>query len=137
MSVDPVGDDARRARRERRLGPEAVCVVCGEESPELLTRVRRSVLERHHVAGEANDPDLTVVVCRNHHALLTEAQRVSGIKLCRAADRVSLERLEAVLRGLADFFVMLAYALREWADELGRTIRRLDEGWPGWREGKS
>jgi hypothetical protein len=137
MSGDPIRDDARRARRQRRLGTDAVCVLCGECNPEALTKVRRSLLEQHHLAGEANDPNLRVVVCRNDHARLTEAQQVSGVDLRRASERSSLARLEAVLRGLADFFVLLAQALRGWADEIRETIRLLDEGWPGWCGGAS
>jgi hypothetical protein len=135
MSGDPIGEDARRARRERRLGPEAACVICGETDPAVLLRVGRSLLDQHHLGGKVNDPELTVVVCRNHHAVLTEAGRVSGIELDRRAERSSLERLEAVLRGLADLFALLVQALRGWADELRDTICRLDEGWPGWRGG--
>jgi hypothetical protein len=137
MSGDPIRDDARRARRQRRLGSDAVCVLCGERTPDVLIKVRRSLLEHHHLAGEANDPELTVVVCRNDHAKLTEAQRVSGVELRRASERSSLARLEAVLCGLADFFVLLAQALRGWAAEIRATIKRLDEGWPGWWVGES
>jgi hypothetical protein len=133
MSGDPIGDDVRGLRRQRQLGPDAVCVICGETNPAVLLRVRRSLLEQHHLGGEANDPELTVIVCRNHHAVVTEAGRVSGIELGRGAERSSLERLEAVLRGLADFFEMLGRALRHWAEELATTVRRLDARWPGWR----
>lgn len=133
MSGDPIGDDLRGLRRQRRLGPGAACVICGETNLALLRRVRRSLLEQHHLGGEANDPELTVVVCRNHHAVLTEAGRGSGIVLDRRAERSSPERLEAVLLGLADFFELLARTLRQWAVELATTVRRLDAGWPEWR----
>jgi hypothetical protein len=99
----------------------------------VLLRVRRSLLEQHHLGGEANDPELTVVVCRNHHAVLTEAGRVSGIELDRRTERHSLERLEAVLRGVADLFELLAHALRHWAVEIATTVRRLDTHSPEWR----
>jgi hypothetical protein len=133
MSGDPIGDDVRGLRRQRRLGGGAACVICGETVPVVLLRARRSLLEQHHIGGDANDSGLTVVVCRNHHAVLTEAGRVSGIALDRRAERSSLERLEAVLRGLADFFELLARTLRYWAVELATTVRRLDARWPDWR----
>jgi hypothetical protein len=104
-------------------------VICGETNPPALLRVRRSLLDPHHLGGQVNDPELTVVVCRNHHALLTEAARVSGIELDHRAERGSLERLQAVLRGLADFFELLAQALRRWASELCTAIRSLEPPW--------
>ena len=74
------------------------------------------------LGGEANDANLVVVVCRNCHALLTEAARDSGVDLRRRPERGSPERLESVLRGLADFFLLLAPSLGSWADE----VRRVD-----------
>jgi hypothetical protein len=97
-------------------------------------RVGRSLLERHHLAGAANDPLLIVTVCRNCHARLSEANRNSGIELRRDPERVSLERLVAVLLGLADFFELLMVSLRWWAEELGEAIARLDRDHPSWRD---
>lgn len=82
----------------------------------------------------ANDANLTVIVCLNCHASLSEAQRESGVELRNLGGRSSLEQLEAVLRGLADFFALLVQALRRWADKLAKTISRLDRDHPGWRE---
>ena len=81
MRADPIGNDVRKLRRARRLGPGAACVICGEANRDQLKRMSRSLLERHHLAGRANDPELTVVVCLNHHARLSEAQRDSGVDL--------------------------------------------------------
>lgn len=131
---DPIGRDVRKLRRARRLGDGAVCVLCGKESPEALMRVGRSLLEAHHLGGAVNDDMLVVVVCRNCHAELTEAQHDSCIELRRDRDRVPLQRLEAVLRGLADFFELLALRLRTWADELAHVVSVLDRIEPGWRD---
>jgi hypothetical protein len=130
---DPIGDDVRKLRRERHLGAGAVCVLCGDANPVELRRAGRSVLEAHHLGGFANDARLTVVVCRNCHALLTEASRVSGVELSRDDARHLLERLEAVLRGQADFDELLAQRQRAWADELAAEAARLDRDLPGWR----
>ena len=111
-----------------------MCVLCGEQNPAALTRVDRSLLEDHHLAGRANDKTLVAIVCRNCHAGLSEAQRDSGIGLHHDAERVPLEQAEAVLRGLADFFEQLVKTLRQWADEIARTVSLLDHHHPEWRQ---
>lgn len=60
--------------------------------------------------------------------------RDSGVDLRAQPGRSTLEQLAAVLLGLADFLVELANALRRWAEELTRTVDRLDELAPGWRD---
>jgi hypothetical protein len=132
-SDDPIGRDVRKLRRVRTLGDQPVCVLCGEQNPTALTRVGRSLLEDHHLAGRVNDDTLVAIVCRNCHAVLSEAQRDSGVDLRQDAGRASLERLEAVLRGLADFFEQLVRSLRQWADEIARTVCLLDDDHPEWR----
>jgi hypothetical protein len=118
MSGDPIGDDVRKLRRARRLGPDAACVVCGETNSEQLRRISRSLLEQHHLAGRANVSELTVVVCRNHHAQLSEAQRSSGVNLRGGAPRGPGARAAALLRGLADLAELAAPRWRAHADEL-------------------
>ena len=131
---DPIGDDVRKLRRERRLGAGAVCVLCGEENRAKLRRAGRSLLEAHHPGGVANDALLTVILCRNCHAQLTEAGRDSGVELGHSDDRHPLERLEAVLRGLADFDELRAGRERAWADEVAAEVTRLDRDFPDWRK---
>src|SRR4051812_21663153 len=126
MKRDPIGADVRKLRRARRLGPNAACVVCGETNPEQLQRVARSLLERHHLAGRANDSELTVVVCRNHHAQLSEAQRDSGTQLQQDRSRRPARRTAALLRGLADFAELSAPSWRRHADELEATDDDMD-----------
>jgi hypothetical protein len=111
-------------------------VFCGEANPLSLSNANRSLLDEHHLAGEVNDRSLVVVVCRNCHAVLSETQRDSGVDLRRHDQRTSLERLEAVLRGLADFFEQLAASLRRWADDLARSIALLDRDHSDWRNPK-
>jgi hypothetical protein len=118
MSGDSIGNDVRKLRRARRLGRGAACVVCGETNPEQLQRAAGSLLERHHLAGRANDPQLTVVLCRNHHAQLSELQRDSGLDLHENPTRPAGERTAALLRGLADLAELSAPHLRRHADAL-------------------
>ena len=93
----------------------------------------RALLERHHPGGESNDPDLTVVVCRNCHALNTEGQLVLDVELEHDPSRSMPEQLIAVLRGLAVFFDLLARQLLYWAEQLAAHVRMLDRDHPTWR----
>ena len=66
--------ELRRARREQgareRLGPinpkHLKCLYCDVTDP--------LILEKHHIAGRRYDND-TVIVCRNHHRLLSNFQK--------------------------------------------------------------
>jgi hypothetical protein len=129
---DPIGADLRRARPARRIAAGSVCVTCGETDPVVL-KDGRSVLEAHHIAGRANDPDTTADVCLNCHRKLTNAQRDAGVPLAADPDRSILERLVALFRGLAVFFQHLAKSLAEAAHQLERCIGGLDREHPGWR----
>lgn len=122
---DPLGNDARKAQRARRLPPDAMCA-CGENRPETL--------DLHHPAGHAHAPGLMVVRCRNCHAVDNEAQRDVGADLTHRTDRTLLEVVEAGLRSLAAFFEALAAHFCEWAGWLRTVIDALD-GWnPEWRQ---
>ena len=83
MTPDPIRTDARRARRVRALAPDAACVLCCVTTLEALIAADRTLLEAHHACGRANDPALTVPVCRNCHAVLTEGQRAAGASLAQ------------------------------------------------------
>jgi hypothetical protein len=100
----------------QRLGtPDPVCCICGYSVPEGLTKTKRELVEQHHLMGRHEGP--WVYLCRNHHAELTDVQRDHDPRLLRA-DRDDKTRLAAFLRGLADFFELLARALRLWAHEI-------------------
>lgn len=133
--TDPswIGREVRDARRRRHLGGDRSCAICAEMRPAVLRRASRRVVEFHHLGGSANDPDLGVFLCLTHHALLTEQMRDSGIPLEHMHQRTDLERLEAVLRGLALFAALLAESLSRWADLLAARVRMLDRNHPGWR----
>src|SRR5258706_587809 len=95
---DPIASEARRAKRERLLGDSPACVRCGLAEIDSLIAVKRGVLEAHHVVGRANDEDLTVALCRNCHAVVTERYRDAGVSLNRPP--TVLHQLAAILRAL-------------------------------------
>ncbi len=132
MTQNPVQNAVRQKRREERLGPDAACALCGVPTPEALLCVDRSLLEEHHVVGRANDRDLTIPVCRNCHAVLTEGQLAEGVPLTR--QRSLLERLRAILLALAAFLTHLADRLRKWAEHVAALIADLDRRYPSWRK---
>jgi hypothetical protein len=125
--------ELRKELRARRLGHDASCALCGKRNPEALRRLHRSLLEEHHLAGVASDSALTVTVCRNCHAELSESQRDHDLDLEHGRDRTALEAVEALLRGLALFVAKLAERLFEWAESLSDLIRALDSAFPEWR----
>jgi hypothetical protein len=130
---NPIRGDARRARDRRRVPPGAACAVCGERDPSVLRRAETGVLQGDHPGGSANDPELVVVLCLNHHHLVTLAQRNAGVEWRQDPERSVPERLESVLRGLAVFFELLARRLMGWADDLGAFVAALDSHCPAWR----
>jgi hypothetical protein len=94
--------------------------------------VKRSLLEAHHAAGEANDPDVLVVLCMNCHRVATEGQLdVGALPAGRAP--TFLERLALTLRSLGTFFSLLAERCFAWATQLGHVVALLDEQLPTWR----
>lgn len=129
---DPIGADLRRERPARRIAAGSVCVTCGEPDPVVLKN-GRSLLEAHHIAGRANDPDTSADVCLNCHRKLTNAQRDVGVPLSEDPDRNILERIAAWCRGLGAFFEYLARRLFHAAHQLEVLIGGLDRDCPSWR----
>lgn len=100
--------DARRQRALERLGvPNPRCIHCGEDDP--------LVLERHHLPGQTFGDD-TVIVCRNHHRKLSDAQKDHPGKIQDPPDK--LEAIAHFLLGLVDLFELLIQKLREFAQYL-------------------
>ena len=134
---DPIRADARRARHRRPLPPDAACLLCGVSNLDTLLTAPESLFENHHVLGRSADPHLTVVLCRNCHALQSAAQHdhraVPAPGRERTPDSV-LERVARALASLALFVHQLAHTLRTLADALLRCAAGLDLYSPGWRE---
>ncbi len=132
---DPIGNDARNARRVRKLPAGAACALCGTTESTALEKVdRRKVphlLEAHHAGGHHNDEALVVVLCRNCHARATAAQWDAGA-LAKGKPPTALHQLAQLLRSLASFFALLAHCLFSWAEWMAVAIACLDASFPGW-----
>lgn len=131
MDPNPIRKDARNARRGRALGPSAACLFCDYRNPHGLVRTNRSLLEAHHVCGKANDADLTVVLCRNCHAEVTEGQRTAGVSF--GTPPTLLHQFLAALASLAVFLLDLGKRVLVWVGALERFLERLDRELPMWR----
>jgi hypothetical protein len=131
---DPVRAHVRRQRILRQLPPDATCLFCHERDPDLLSTRKgyRRLLEEHHVAAFDNDPELTVVLCRNCHAKVTAGQFDAETFVPGGAES-DLERVAFGLRSVGVFFAMFSRTMFVWADRLLSQARNLDENSPGWR----
>lgn len=80
--IHPLRTARRKAKRLAILGTSGpTCALCGIADPMLLRPVKRSFLEQHHVIGKHADPDLTVSLCFNCHAEVTEGLRAAGVTM--------------------------------------------------------
>lgn len=129
---NPIGAAARRTRREEILGENPICLLCGEKEFWALILAPEKLLENHHVAGKAHDPDLTLTICLNCHARQHELLRVAGASMKPANS--FLERLALILRGLGVHLQILADKFVVWAQMLLDLVTDLDAKFPKWRE---
>ena len=132
MDTDPIRTELRRTKREERHGAGATCVICGESALETLIQAPAALIEQHHPLGQNHEPDITLPVCRNHHAKLHEQYAQEGADL--RTQPTFMERLLQMLRALAAFFRMLGEAFASWAQKLERFLQQLDLRLPEWRE---
>lgn len=132
MDRSPMATAARQAQRERRFGTDAACVRCGIATPETLVPLKRRFLEDHHACGRANDGTLTVPVCRNCHAILTERQQAAGVTFEMPA--TILHQVAAALASLFAFLFDLCERGIAWAHALSNLASDLDTAYPAWRE---
>jgi hypothetical protein len=108
-NINPLRTLRRRAQRLERLGSEhAFCLRCGCSEPMVLRPVTRSFLEQHHVVGLVNDADLTLALCFNCHALITERLHQAGVSMTREPDGIKFAA--NVFRALAVHHSMLSEA---------------------------
>ena len=132
MVLDPVKAQVRRERKRQRLGTDAKCVFCREKNSFALNRYPWRILQEHHLFGQNNDPDSTVILCMNCHAKVTAAQWDAGADLQRK--NLFIESLPEMFRSLKAMFLVVAEKLGEWADEIALFLSKLDKEYPGWRE---
>ena len=124
---------ARTSKRLRKFGPNPTCWRCGYQNPTGLVDPEAptspkviNIFEAHHAVGQHHDPELTIAVCRNCHAELTEALRAQGVPM---RSQTSLaETLIAVLTALALFFRELADAFMRYVARLRTESLALDIG---------
>jgi hypothetical protein len=120
---DPATADRRRASRRRRVG-DLVCLVCGEDRPE--------VIHLHHPITDAIDPEAVGPRCLNHHRLADLAREDAGLR-ARAVPTTWPERIVAADRALAAEMELLAAGLRDRAAWLERFLLSLDGDGIEWR----
>lgn len=132
MTANPIVTHGRRTRRERRFGPDAACVRCGITTLETLVPLKRRFLEDHHVCGQSNDDTLTVPVCRNCHAIITERQQAAGMTF--AAPPTLLHQIADTLASLFAFLHELCERGMDWAHALSELVSDLDRTYPTWRD---
>jgi len=116
MERDPIGNDARRAARERVLGERPVCVRCGIAEFDVLLPVKRRLLQEHHLGGRAHDAQLTWPLCANCHLWITERLAEAGVSMREQPDE--LARTVHWFRGISVALRMLAEACTRRADAL-------------------
>ena len=102
------GDAIASARKacERLETDTPACAVCGEDRP--------TILERHHIAGRKYDP-ATMILCKNHHALITDTQKDFPPNTDSPSE---LECIGRMLINLAELFRMLVEKLKEFGTYL-------------------
>ena len=118
---------ARAARRKtevcQRLGDERpACIYCGHAELVALRRVSRKYLRKHHVLGRNHDPDLTVFVCLNCHALAHD-EMLPEVEVDLKRESDPIRRVAAMLRAEAVHFEMLARSKRRQAALLERRTQ--------------
>ena len=114
-SRNPVRAARRETEVREKLGAERpACIYCGHPELAALRRVSRKYLRAHHVLGRNHDPDLTVLVCLNCHALVhDEMLPDADVDLERESDPI--KRVATMLRAEAVHLEMLAESKRRQA----------------------
>jgi hypothetical protein len=124
--ADPIGNDARRSERLRKLGRGPhICLFCGLADPEclirvlsgwLVPRVPRSVLEKHHVFLRDLDPDSIVLLCVLCHFKVSRWYVKAGIDFGPEPD--PRRRVALMLKALSVFLEILANVVWQWSELL-------------------
>ncbi len=138
MDRNPNRTALRAARRFERLHKRigdcpAVCIFCEYANPMFLIvvtlewlkahKIPRSVLQEHHLWGRKHDPKLTVPVCPNCHAEITEGYRQEDVRMRPDPDPFANEVF--MLTAEAVVHEKLAAAKRRRAEVLGVHIANL------------
>ena len=144
---NPVSHATRRAIAQRRVGADARCA-CGESRAEALVVDSTPVtcyecqrrakglasIDRHHVAGKANDPITVPVPTNDHVAILSELQRDWPRATLENPTGCPLRHGAACIRGFVDFIKYLIDRAVLWTaqllEQLSHHLReRLGDRW--------
>ena len=115
MEKDPIKNDRRAVRRERRQGEGTRCALCSYAGPAPLRRVDPSVfarhLEKHHLVGVKIDRVLVCWLCPTCHDEVTEDQRLHGVDLNPDPARPTAEEVRDDLLSLGPLLVRIGNKL--------------------------
>ncbi len=117
-NIHPLRTERRKASRIEMLGTDQpICLLCGCLEPMVLRRVTRRFREQHHVVGRAHDSELTLALCFNCHALVTENLHKAGVSMKPESNLIKFA--EIVFRAFAVHFKLLS-------DACWRFVRLLE-----------
>ena len=109
--------EMRERQAKRRLGSEhPICSICGNDDWR--------VLELHHIAGRAYDDRATIIVCKNCHAIMGDAQ--CDHPPASKEPHSILEIIGRFLLGCSDICAFVAVQFRQfgnWLIELAKSFR--------------
>jgi hypothetical protein len=128
--------DVRRENHLRRMGTrEPKCANCGENDPATLTgrapdiicyecqakASNRSPIERHHPAGQNNDP-FTVPIPGNDHRILSDLQKDWPQDTLRNPTGSPLRKAAATMRGFLDLLMLLIERIFGWIPDFLESL---------------
>src|SRR5262249_12673486 len=132
---DPIRAYQREATAARRIGAGAQCL-CGEARPKALkpsaiicaacARRNRgeSIMDKHHIAGKANDPATVSVPVNDHRAELSTAQYDWPRETLENPTRSPLLRGAGCIRGVTNLFDYLSW-IAEMLERLDYFLTRI------------
>jgi hypothetical protein len=135
METNPAQNDARKARHKRKLRGATTCARCGEKDLAVLVDPEKCsgpLHEVHHVAGRENSKELTVTLCRNCHAKLTEGLRDAGVDMTKP--ETLLHQVVNILKALAKLFQNIGKILWDLAVAIAKRLQEVRHLDPVWTE---
>jgi hypothetical protein len=137
-SNDPIAACTRKAIAARRVGVGKQCA-CGEKRPEALIagttpivcasckrkREGKTIMDKHHVFGRANDPTTIQVPVNDHRAELSVAQHDWPKNTLQNPDGSPLLRAAACIRGFVDTVLYLIQKGLRWVADMLESLDAL------------
>lgn len=137
--ADHFASGTSRARRERMLGPDARCRLCGFADVTALQRdaegiicyecasavAGRTTVEAHHPLGRANDPATTIGTPGNFHRLL-DAKKAAWPEEVRKNSMhdplILTVQVTLAVRDFASVVAVYAQAIADWLLQLHAAL---------------